>query len=158
MGGTRLAPPTWGAAQHCLVWFCMVERLCNTRHSSRPWQVRKGTRRGLQPHPHGGVWENPTAFATDGARRPRSSPRRAAQAQAHVQAAHVWDCLSMGQGERNVVGCAMARILLRVGVFAHTLVYPKAWLFEPFFFPLRGVALPSLWTALTPASAGCQAG
>jgi len=52
----------------------------------------------------------------------------------------------------------MARILLGVGVFAHTLGYPKAWLFEPFFFPLYGVALPSLWTALTPACGGCQAG
>src|SRR5262249_8456335 len=52
----------------------------------------------------------------------------------------------------------MDRILLGVGVFAHTLGYPKAWLFEPFFFPLYGVALPSLWTALTPAWGGCQAG
>jgi len=44
----------------------------------------------------------------------------------------------------------MARTLLGVEVPAITLFYPKAWLFEPFFFLLPGTATPSPCMALPP--------
>src|SRR5215472_8534184 len=44
----------------------------------------------------------------------------------------------------------MARILLRVGVFARTLFYPQAWLFEPFSCACAGTALTSPRMALPP--------
>jgi hypothetical protein len=57
-----------------------------------------------------------------------------------------------------MVSSVMARILPLVGVLEITPFYQRAWLFEPFFFLLRGTDVTTTGTVITPAPRRCQAG